>query len=55
MVISVGDEIETRANGHVHIRFIDDALVSVRPNSRLSIERYDFDASRPERPQSNFP
>lgn len=54
MVISVGDEIETRANGHVHIRFIDDALVSVRPNSRLSIERYEFDASRPERSAVKF-
>ena len=54
MVIPVGDEIETRANGYVHIRFIDDALVSVRPNSRLSIERYDFDASRPERSAVKF-
>ena len=48
MVISVGDEIETRSNGHVHIRFVDDALVSVRPNSRLNIDRYEFDANRPE-------
>ena len=54
MVISVGDEIETLANGHVHIRFIDDALVSVRPNSRLSIDRYEFDASRPERSAVKF-
>ena len=54
MVISVGDEIETRANGHVHIRFIDNALVSVRPNSRLSIDRYEFDASRPERSAVKF-
>jgi hypothetical protein len=54
MVISVGDEIETRANGHVHIRFIDNALVSVRPNSRLSIDRYEFDASRTERSAVKF-
>jgi hypothetical protein len=53
-VISVGDEIETRANGHVHIRFIDDALVSVRPNSRLSIDRYEFDANRPTRSAVKF-
>ena len=54
MFISVGDQIETRANGHVHIRFIDNALVSVRPNSRLSIDRYEFDASRPDRSAVKF-
>ena len=54
MVVSVGDEIETRANGHVHIRFIDAALVSVRPNSRLSIDRYEFDVSQPARSAVKF-
>ena len=54
MVISVGDEIETRANGHVHIRFVDDALVSVRPNSRLRIDRYEFDANHPARSAVKF-
>jgi len=54
MTIAVGDSIETRSNGHVHIRFVDDALVSVRPNSRLSIDRYDFDAGQPERSAVKF-
>jgi hypothetical protein len=45
--IRVHDQIVTTANGHVHIRFVDDALVSVRPNSRLEITRYDYDPSRP--------
>ena len=54
MDVSVGDEIETRSNGHVHIRFIDDALVSVRPNSRLSIDQYVFDSSQPERSAVKF-
>ncbi|NKB34724.1 MAG: hypothetical protein GKR91_16645 [Pseudomonadales bacterium] len=46
--ITVSDKIETDTNGHVHIRFIDDALVSVRPNSQFEIVRYDFNASNPE-------
>lgn len=54
MTIAVGDAIETRSNGHVHIRFVDDALVSVRPNSKLSIDLYDFDVSQPERSVVKF-
>lgn len=48
MAITVSDRIETESNGHVHIRFVDDALVSVRPNSHLTIQRYDYDVSQPE-------
>lgn len=46
--IHVNDRVVTEANGHVHIRFADDALVSVRPDSLLEIERYDFNAANPE-------
>lgn len=46
--IQVNDQIVTESNGHVHIRFIDQALVSVRPGSSLLIERYDFNSKRPE-------
>ena len=28
--VAVGDRIETTANGHVHVRFVDNAVVSVR-------------------------
>jgi len=45
--IHPGDHIITEANGHVHIRFVDDALVSVRPNSRLEITDYHYNAARP--------
>lgn len=38
--VRAGDVIETAAGGHVHIRFVDGALVSVRPYSRLSIDAY---------------
>jgi hypothetical protein len=46
--INVSDRIVTEANGHVHIRFVDAALVSVRPDSLLEIERYDYNAASPE-------
>lgn len=42
-----GDQIITRSNGHVHIRFKDQGLVSVRPDSKLVIEKYEFDANNP--------
>lgn len=45
--IRPGDIIRTSANGHVHIRFIDGALVSIRPQSVLHVEEYRYDANRP--------
>jgi hypothetical protein len=45
--VYASDRVVTEANGHVHIRFIDDALVSVRPHSRLEVVRYDYDAAQP--------
>ena len=38
--VHAGDLLETEASGHLHIRFIDGGLVSVRPRSRLHIEDY---------------
>lgn len=52
--IWVGDRIETAAGGHVHIRFVDDALVSVRPNSRLVVEDYHYDSSQVHRSLVRF-
>ena len=43
-----GDIILTESNGHVHLRFLDDAVLSVRPLSRLQIVSYRFDESNPE-------
>jgi len=40
--IRSGDRIETAESGHVHIRFVDGALVSVRPTSRLVVENYQY-------------
>jgi len=47
-VVRVGDRIETSANGHVHLRFTDGGLVSVRPESRLQIQKYSFNEGQPE-------
>ena len=46
--ILVGDRIETSANGHVHVRFVDKAMVSVRPDSVLEVQAYHYDANNPQ-------
>lgn len=45
--IQVGDRIETTGNGHVHVRFVDKGVVSVRPESVLEVQAYRFDAQNP--------
>ena len=46
--IAAGDIIRTTASGHVHIRFIDGALVSVRPGSTLHVQEYRYSPDKPE-------
>ena len=48
MAVQVGDRIETERGGHVHLRFVDGAYVSVRPGSRLIIESYRYEPSNPQ-------
>ena len=38
--ILAGEVIETGANGHVHLKMVDGAFVSIRPQSRFRIEEY---------------
>ena len=52
--IVVGQAIVTGANGHVHIRFVDDAFVSVRPNSKLQVEQYVYDEREPKNNRVRF-
>jgi hypothetical protein len=52
--IHVGDVIQTGDNGHVHIRFVDGALVSVRPNSELKVDEYSFFPDEPEKNRVRF-
>jgi len=47
MAVMAGDRIETDRGGHVHVRFVDGAYVSVRPGSRLTIESYVYDPAKP--------
>jgi len=52
--ISVGDVIATASNGHVHIRFVDGAMVSARPGSRLKVSDYAFDPANPKASRVRF-
>lgn len=47
-------EIITTGNGYVHIRFDDQGLVSVRNNSRLLIEKYDYNSLNPSQSTVKF-
>ena len=47
--VRASDRILTESNGHVHIRFVDEALLSVRPDSRLEIVQYDYNPEQPQR------
>lgn len=46
--ILVGDRVETSANGHVHVRFIDNGAISIRPDSVLEVQAYRYDAEKPQ-------
>ena len=54
MMIRQADRVVTESNGHVHIRFIDEALVSVRPNSELEILAYVFNTEDPDKSSIKF-
>jgi FecR protein len=45
--IREGDIIKTSASGHVHIRFVDGALVSVRPNSVFTVHEFKYNWADP--------
>jgi len=52
--LKVGDLLLTPQNGHVHVRFVDGALVSLRPSSTLKIQEYRFDPQNPSASQVRF-
>ncbi|MEI7993310.1 MAG: FecR family protein, partial [Methylococcaceae bacterium] len=52
--VYVDETIETSAGGHVHLRFVDEATISLRPNSRLSIELYHYDKLQPQNSAIRF-
>jgi hypothetical protein len=52
--VSAGQVIETGDNGHVHLRFIDDGTVAIRPQSRLRIEDFHYDPANPRENRIKF-
>lgn len=52
--VHVDETIETSEGGHVHLRFIDEGTISLRPNSRLSIELYHYDKQQPKNSAIRF-
>jgi FecR protein len=52
--LKVGDLLLTPVNGHVHIKFVDGALVSLRPSSSLKIVEYRYDPQNPAGSQVRF-
>ena len=54
MPLQVGDRLLTSLSGHIHVRFVDGALVSLRPTSSLSIKEYRFDAQTPSNSEVRF-
>jgi len=47
--IAQGDTVETGADGYVYITTVDHGFISVRPDSSLTFERYEYDPADPQR------
>ena len=43
-----GDLLKTESSGHIHIQLRDSGVLSLRPNSELKIEVFQFDEENPE-------
>jgi FecR protein len=52
--VAIGDRLETGSGGHIHVRFVDNAFVSVRPGSSLQVQDYAFDAANPGQSKVKF-
>ncbi|MBP0049723.1 FecR domain-containing protein [Marinobacterium sp. AK62] len=47
MPLKAGSQVETGTNGMAHLRFVDNAFISLRPNSRLTIDDYHYNPEDP--------
>lgn len=45
--VAVGDVIRTSAKGHVYLKTVDNGFISLRPDSELRVDVYDFDPAQP--------
>jgi hypothetical protein len=52
--VESGQTLVTGATGHIHVRMIDGAFISVRPQSKLRIEEYRYDAAVPANNRIKF-
>ncbi|MFZ6799409.1 FecR family protein [Undibacterium sp. Di24W] len=52
--ILVGQTLQTGDNGHIHLRMIDGAFVSLRPSSRMKIDDYKYDQASPSNNSIKF-
>lgn len=45
--IKVGDRLQTGADGHIHVRMIDQGFIGVRPSAKLHIQAYHYAPNEP--------
>ena len=53
-LIHEGDLLRTESSGHIHVQFRDSGVISIRPNSELQIEVFQFDEKNPEASSVKF-
>lgn len=47
--VDVGDAVRTKSQSRAQIRFVDDTVLTIAPDSRVTIEEYMFNAAKSER------
>jgi hypothetical protein len=47
--VAVGDVVRTKSSGRVQIKFVDNSVLTIAPNSRVAVEEYMFDPARGDR------
>jgi hypothetical protein len=47
--VGVGDMVRTKAQARAQIKFVDDTVLTIAPDSGITIEEYMFDAAKSER------
>ena len=49
-----GDTLKTESSGHIHVQLRDTGIISIRPNSELQIEVFQFDEANPQASSVKF-
>jgi len=49
-----GDSLKTESSGHIHVQLRDSGVISIRPNSELQIEVFQFDEANPQASSVKF-